>query len=296
VRRDTRLGRAGLVARLLAIVGRIRPDVVNAHRAYATVAARLVRPFGRFALVATDHNEFEAKGRFLSAADLIVAVSHGAATSLASTGVPRSRIRVVPNGPLRGARQLRAGSATRVSLPHPAVVTVAGLLERKGVHVLLDAFAAVAADHPAAHLYYVGDGPERVALERRSAELGLAERVHLVGFQADPGSYLRAADIFVLASFRESFGLAALEARAAGCAVVVSNADGLPEAVNRGVAGMVVPARDVDALAGALRILLGSPGELAQRQRCASVHLEQFTAARMASNTEHVYQQAMANA
>jgi hypothetical protein len=57
---------------------------------------------------------------------------------------------------------------------------------------------------------------------------------------------------------------------------------------------MVVPARDVDALAGALRILLGSPGELRHWQRCAGMHLEQFTAARMASDTEHVYLQAMA--
>lgn len=294
VRRDSAIGRVGLVLALIRIVRSVRPDVVNAHRPYAVVAARLARLARRFALVATDHNEFEARGRLLAAADLIVAVSEGAAASLAAGGVPRSKIRVVHNGPLDGARQAATGTGAGRRLRRPAIVTVAGLVARKGGEILLEAFQALAAEHPEANLYYVGDGPERGALERRAVSGMVAGRVHVEGFSPDPGEYLRGADIFVLPSLREPFGLAALEARAAGCAVVVSEIDGLPEVVDGGRAGLLVPPGDPVALARALGSLLSSPRELARWRERARANLPRFTATRMAQSTDAVYREAMA--
>lgn len=291
VREDTLPGRARVVARLHSIVRAEAPEVVNAHRAFATVAARLVKPLQRFALVATDHNQFESKGRWLKLADRIIAVSEGAASSLEASGIPRERIRVVPNGPIGGARRSLAPDAGEVPLARPAVVTVAGLLERKGVHVLLDAFERIAPAEPEAHLYYVGEGPERPVLAARARRRGLADRVHLEGFQPDPSRYLRAADVFVLPSYCESFGLAAVEARIAGAAVVVSDTEGLPEAVDRGQAGLLVPTGDAAALAATLRSLLASPGERARWSERARAGLERFSAARMARETDVVYRQ-----
>jgi glycosyltransferase involved in cell wall biosynthesis len=291
VREDTLPGRARVVARLQSIVRAERPDVVNAHRAFATVAARLVKSRHRFALVATDHNQFESKGRWLKLADRIIAVSEGAARSLEASGIPRERIRVVANGPLGGARRALIGGSGEAPLDHPALVTVAGLLERKGVHVLLDAFERIAAAEPEAHLYYVGDGPERPVLAERARLGGLARRVHFEGFQPDPGPYLRAADVFVLPSYCESFGLAAVEARIAGAPVVVSDAEGLPEAVDRGEAGLLVPTGDAAALAATLRSLLASPDERARWSQRARAGLERFGADRMALETEGVYRE-----
>lgn len=292
VRRDSLIGRARVLARLNEIVRHVRPAVVNAHRAYATVAGRLLRRRHAFALIATDHNEFEGKGRLLGLADLIIAVSEGAATSLAAGGVSRDRIRVVANGPLFGARHSRPGSA-EVAIARPAIVTVAGLVPRKGVHVLLDAFETVAAAHAGVNLYFVGEGPERAALEARRRESRFAERIHLAGFQPEPASYLRAADVFVLASLREPFGLAALEARGAGCAVVVSGVDGLPETVDQGEAGIIVPPGDADTLAGALASLLDAPAELIEWRERAGRGLERFSADRMARETVAVYGEAL---
>lgn len=293
VREDSPWGRVKLVMRLNRIARKARPAVVNAHRAYATVAGRLLRPLHGFALIATDHNEFEAKGRLLRHADLIVAVSEGAAASLAASGISRGRIRVVQNGPLFGARQSLA-EPSEVALAHPAIVTVAGLVQRKGVHVLLEAFETVAAAHPAANLYFVGEGPERAALERRTRGSAVADRIHLEGFHRDPAPYLRGADVFVLASFRDPFPLAVLEARGAGCAVVVSDVDGLPEGVDHGEAGIIVPPGDAPALAGALASLLGSADELARWREGAGRGLERFSAERMARDTVAVYREALA--
>jgi glycosyltransferase involved in cell wall biosynthesis len=257
------------------------------------VAAKLSTPLAPFALVATDHNEFESRGRILKLADVIIAVSEGAASSLAAGGVPRAQIRVVQNGPLHGARQSLLPDAGSVSLAHPAIVTVAGLVEHKGMYVLLEAFERVAAGNDAVSLYYVGNGPERPDLEARVARSPFAERVHIVGFQPNPRLYLRAAEIFVLASYRESFGLAAVEARLAGCAVVVTDTDGLPEAVDDGAAGLIVPVGDPDALAATLRSLLRAPSELARWRERAGVGLERFAAERMAAETEAVYRHAL---
>jgi glycosyltransferase involved in cell wall biosynthesis len=198
---------------------------------------------------------------------------------------------VVQNGPLGGARRTLIAEADELALERPALVTVAGLLERKGVHVLLDAFELIAADEPQAHLYYVGEGPERAPLIDHALRIGLADRVHVEGFQADPGRYLRAADVFVLPSYCESFGLAAVEARIAGAPVVVSDAEGLPEAVDHGRAGLLVPVGDAAALAAALRSLLASPEERRRWSERARTGLERFGADRMAAETEVVYRQ-----
>ncbi|MBV9604674.1 MAG: glycosyltransferase family 4 protein [Solirubrobacterales bacterium] len=294
VREDSPTGRARLVRRLGGVIREVRPDVLNAHRPYATVAGRLLRPLHRSALIATDHNEFEAKGRWLRLADLIIAVSEGAAGSLAGGGVDRERIRVVQNGPLFGARRSLVAESERAPLERPAIVTVAGLVERKGVHVLLAAFEIVAASNPEVHLYFVGDGPERAALEEKRRASAFAGRIHVEGFRPDPGAHLRGADVFVLASFRDPFPLAVLEARGAGCAVVVTSVDGLPEAVDGGHAGIIVPPGDADTLAAALRSLFACDGELARWRERASCDLGRFSTERMARDTADVYREALA--
>jgi glycosyltransferase involved in cell wall biosynthesis len=226
-------------------------------------------------------------------ADVVIAVSEGAARSLASSGVDWRHIRVVQNGPLFGARQSLLEGAAAVSLEHPAVVTVAGLVERKGVHVLLEAFELVSARGHEVNLYFVGDGSERARLEEQAGRSRFASRVHFEGFQPDPSRYLRAADVFVLASLRDPFPLAALEARAGGCAVIVSQVDGLPEAVDGGQAGIIVPPGDAEALAGAMTSLLGSGEELPRWRARAGHALERFSAARMARDTDETYRHAL---
>lgn len=294
VREDSLSGRVRVIARMHRILRSVRPDVVNAHRPYAVAAARLLRPLHGFALVTTDHNEFDAKGRVVGLADVVIAVSEGAAASLAASGVDRGRIRVVQNGPLFGARQSRLDGSGEAELEHPAVVTVAGLVKRKGVHVLLEAFELASAHGLELNLYFVGEGPERARLEDLTARSRFASRVHFAGFQSDPGRYMRAADAFVLASFRDPFPLAALEARASRCAVIVTGVDGLPEAVDGGDAGIIVPAGDADALARALGSVLQSAEELESWQERAAGNLQRFSAERMARETLSVYRDALA--
>jgi N-acetyl-alpha-D-glucosaminyl L-malate synthase BshA len=118
----------------------------------------------------------------------------------------------------------------------------------KRVPEVVRTFARVREEVPAV-LVLVGDGPERPDTEAEVARLGLTEHVRFLGKVNAVADLLRAADLFLLPSQSESFGLAALEAMACGVPVIASNVGGLPEVVPDGEAGALVPVGDVDAMA-----------------------------------------------
>lgn len=123
-----------------------------------------------------------------------------------------------------------------------------------------------------AKLLMIGDGPDRVAAEWLVREKGLSEDVVFLGKQSQVQNLLNCGDLFLLPSDLESFGLAALEAMACGVPVICSRAGGLPEVVQDGVEGYLVPARDVDSMAAkAVELLTNSAlrkrmGEAARRR------------------------------
>lgn len=128
----------------------------------------------------------------------------------------------------------------------------------KRVDVLIRAVATL---NPASRvrLHIHGDGPDRPNLERLVTELNIAERVCFHGETRDVVAALASMDAFVMPSARESSSNAVLEAQAAGLPVIVSDAGGLPELVEHGRAGLVVPAGDEASMAAAIELLLCSP-------------------------------------
>ena len=164
---------------------------------------------------------------------------------------------------------------------------------RKGIDLLIRAFEAVSVQYPAAHLHLVGDGPARSEYEQQAARTNVAGRIHFHGYQSDAQSFLRAAYVFVLPSRRDPFPLVILEARQAGCAIVASDVDGIPEACDGGAAGWLVPVEDVAALTRALSTLLGDADALRSWQQTAGTALERFTVARVATDVEAGYRHAM---
>lgn len=112
---------------------------------------------------------------------------------------------------------------------------------------------------PVARIAIAGRGSQEEPLRRLAHELGLAERVHLLGLRDDVDTILTAADIFVQPSLSEGLPLAVLEAMAFGLPVVATRVGGVPEAVVDGDTGYLVPAGDPEALGTALARLIESP-------------------------------------
>jgi glycosyltransferase involved in cell wall biosynthesis len=162
---------------------------------------------------------------------------------------------------------------------------------RKGISELISAFAEVSARVPEAHLYLVGNGPDRAAFEAQAAASKYTGHIHFEGFQSDPIPYMKAAHTFVLASRRDSFGLVLTEARACDCAIVATDVDGIPEALDGGEAGLLVRPGDSGALAGAILKLLEKPEEHARLKMRARVNLERFSVERMAAQITNVYEE-----
>jgi len=137
---------------------------------------------------------------------------------------------------------------------------VAVMRAEKGHADLIDAFHQIQATFPQAHLVLAGDGmPVFERLKAQVESLGLASRVHFLGRRHDIGNVLQAFDVFALPTHREAFGTAFVEAAAMGVPVIGTDVGGVPETMQAGVTGLLVPPRDPAALAAALESLLADP-------------------------------------
>lgn len=208
-----------------------------------------------------------------SLAKAVIVSSSGGVDYLKSLGYPADHIVLAPtavdNGwwTERAANIDRAGPRETWNIPEPATVTLfcAKLQPWKGPSDLLEAFAR--ANVANSYLVFAGDGPSRDNLERRATQLGLAARVRFLGFlnQSQLPSAYRAADLLVLPSLFEPFGLVVNEAMLCGLPVIVSDRVGAKfDLIRPGETGYVFPAGDIDALAAILRETLP---DAARRER-----------------------------
>ncbi len=280
--------------RYRAIAREFQPDIVHAHMMTGVVLARALRAGFGYALVSTVHNEFQRSAVLMGFADRVIAVSHAVAQSMAKRGIPQQKLRVACNGTLGSPRTRELKEYQPHALQHPAIATVAGMYERKGIAELIDAFAQIAGEFPQAHLYLIGNGPDRARFEAQAQNTPASDRIHFEGFQPEPQRYLLTADIFVLASHRDPSPLVIPEAREAGCAIIASAVDGIPEALCGGQAGLLVPPANRDALAAALVRLLANPNELHEWRARSQQNLQGLSVARVCEETLAVYREAIA--
>jgi glycosyltransferase involved in cell wall biosynthesis len=284
------------VWRYQQIVKEFQPDIVHAHMMTGVVLAALLRKVSLpYSLVSTVHNEFQRSAILMGLADRVIAVSKAVQDAMVRRGIPDEKLRVVSNGTIGSPRCRSIKDCEPLPLHRPAITTVAGMYQRKGIGELIDAFVEIAADIPDAHLYLVGDGPDRVMFEEKVQRTPLVNRIHFEGFQNEPQRYMLATDIFVLASYYESFGLVLTEAREAGCAIVASNVDGIPETLNNGQAGILIPPQDSHILAGTIVSLLNNSYELYKWKHLAQQNLERFHVSRVNEETVAVYRELIAS-
>ena len=201
-----------------------------------------------------------ARRRVIERAERIIIPSGYLADIAYGWGVPRERVRVVPNpAPSVDATTPRAELRDRLGFRFPTFVFAGRLTPQKNLPLAISALSRVAD----ASLVVVGEGPSRAELSRAIDDAGVCDRVTLTGAlpRADAIQRMRAADASILPSDWENFPHAAVEALAAGTPVVATAVGGVPEIVHSGINGLLVPPRDPDALAAAMA-RLNDDGEL----------------------------------
>lgn len=272
---------------------KFKPDVIHAHMMAGAVLGAMCSKISGAPLVTTMHNSFDSHSFLMRLGKRIVAVSVAERDALSLRGFPKAKIDVVLNGTEGSLRESALAADEEIKLMRPCVLTAAGLHQRKGTDVLIKAFSDAAVINPSWQLYIVGDGPDRASLEKLARHLEGSDRIHFLGFRNQPNVLLGQTDIFSLASHIEPFGLVLCEARNAGCAIVATATGGIPEVLDFGSAGRLVPTADVATLSKALCDLMQNPSALEEARRRSKHGSEFFSVGRMADDYDKVYNRAL---
>ncbi len=278
--------------RLVAETLRWRPALIHAHNGHAVTLAVWARGVLRWAgaavaprVVATRRVTFPVRaGSALRRADAVVVISEAVRSSLIAAGFPPAGLRLVPSG-IDGDEVRRAAAGPlelrdRLALAPgtPLAVNVAALEPAKDQRTLIRAAHRARALCPELHWAIAGEGPERGALTALVGQLGLADRMHLLGHVERVDALLADSDVVVMSSRAEGLGTVVLRAVALGKPVVATRAGGLPEIV---APESLVPVGDAEALARAVVQALQRPLPVALAP--------QFTAAAMARGVLALY-------
>jgi glycosyltransferase involved in cell wall biosynthesis len=294
-----------------------RAEVIGTRAAWLLQAAGLPRPF----VVGTVHSsrvrapeDRDLLRRLTPRMDHLVAVSRAIVRKIEDEGRVGAPISLIYNGVdlARYAHQeVCCTLHNEYGIPSgaPVVGVVARLEPEKGHPTLLDAWPTVLASVPNAHLLIVGEGSQRVALEARATALGLMSvgastadariggaSVTFTGRRDDVPAVTAALDVAVLPSYREAQGLSILEAMALSRPVVASAVGGIPEMIDHGRTGLLVPPHDAGALAASItRLLTDHPyADTLGRAGHDLVH-ERFCVELMVRAVETIYDEAVAD-
>lgn len=299
--------------RLWKLMREERPAVMQSFLFWANVSARVLGRLSKVVrVVCSYHDEIVSEGRLVRMIDrltfrwshAVVCCSEAVRRSVSvCLGASAPRQTIIPFGIDVGQFAV-TDLATRKELGlregGPVVGTVCRLVEpKKGLAVLLQALAALnrGNENPGCQLLIVGEGPAHEALESLSDRLGLSPCVRFAGTRRDIPRILPVLDVFVLPSLYEGFGIAILEAMAAGKPVVATTVGGIPEFVVPGETGLLVEPGNAEALAEAIGRLLSDPERARQmgirgRERV----LAGYQISTVVRRHEQVYEACLANA
>lgn len=278
---------------LLRLLRRERFDVVHAHMFGSNIWGTLLgRLAGVPVVIAHEHTwSFEGQpmrrlldrhliGRGSSA---FIAVSQEDRRRMIEIeGVRAEKVLFVPNGiatpPDTEPHDVRA----ELGIPSgaPVIGTVSVLRPQKALDVLLRAAAPLARHQPELRILIAGEGPERERLESLARELAIEDRVLMTGFRSDVPQVLETLDVAISSSSFEGSPLAVMEFMEAACPVVATRVGGVPDLIEHGVHGLLVPSGEVEGLTAAIQRMLDDPaaarymGERARERRRRDFDIE----------------------
>ncbi len=302
---DGRRG-VGWVARLAALVKERRVELVHVHSPYAAVGARLGLSRQAVRLVYTEHNvwaSYRPATRYANALtywrnDHVFAVSDAVRASLHLPGLlralPRPPVETLYHGhttPESDDSENRGALRRDLGIPAdaPLVGTVANFKPQKGHRYLLGAASLVRRTVPNVRFALIGAGPLEDEIRREVHRLDLDSTVLFAGSRDDGPRVAEDFDVFALASVHEGLPVALLESMAHGTPAVVTSAGGLPEVIEHGMHGFVVPVADEDALAEGILMLLADPPLRERFGQAARVRALDFSIHTAVRRVEDVY-------
>lgn len=259
------------------------PQVVHAHLARAAHLGGQAASSLGIPVVVKTHNIVNLK--YYRHVDFFLPTTAGQRDYLLRSGIAGERIRIIPNFSRLPLRQ----AALRQANQPPVFVAYGRHVHKKGFDVLLRAFRCLLDSGRAARLVIAGDGPEHERLRALAAELALPGHVEFTGWCDDVQALLARGDVFVLPSRDEPFGIAVLEAMAAGCPIIATRTQGPLETLDEATAGLVA-IDDAGQLAAAMIATLADPaGRSARAQTAQQRFRERYSEDAVVPQIEALY-------
>ena len=286
------------VAAVRGILKEGRFDVLNTHSRRDTVIAAVgARLAGTSLIVRTRHlsNKVGSLWSYTCLPHRVTTVSDHVRKYLIERGVPANKVATVYSPIVLPPPVERSTLRDELGLAEDDIVVgcVAVMRATKGHKDLIDAMAPLMASRPKLHLVFVGGGsPVFEQTQDYVAELGLQDRIHLMGMRRDVPNLLAGFDLFALATQQEASGTVYVEAQASGLPVIGTDVGGVSEMLRNGDTGILVPPKNPQALTDALARLIDDP---ALRRRMGEAGRKMvweeavFSPARLAETTEAVY-------
>ena len=291
--------------RLRRLITNRRIELVHAHTAHALGLAAVATVGSRVPLVAARRVDFHLRDNFgtrwkYGRAAAVIAISHAVADVLASDGVDRAKIAIVPDGTDLQRRIIPATPGTLLALGvkpgAPLVVQVAQLVEHKDPLNFVRAIASARERVPNLQALLVGEGELRMSVENTVRALGLTGVLHVVGYRNDADALLASASVVVLSSREEGLGSVLLDALFLGKPVAATRAGGIPDVVEHDVNGLLAPVQDSRALGENISRLLTNQQLAARLSGAARLRSADFSVERMTERTLAVYERVIARA
>lgn len=287
------------VARVRAILRQGKFDVLNSHSRRDTILAGTAGRLAGTPLIVRTRHLAKRVGSLLSYTIIphrVTTASNFVRDHLIERGVPPAHVATVY--PVVNLAVWDQPSTLRdeLKLAQNDIVVgcVAVMRASKGHRALIDAMEPLIRSRPNLHLVLVGGGsPTFEQIQSHIAERRLAKRVHLMGRRDDVPNLLAGFDLFALATEQEASGTVFVEAAAAGLAVVGTDVDGVPEMMENGSTGLLVPLHDQQALTDALRALIDDPAlrrRMGEAGRRRILNEAKFTPQAMVETLESCYQ------
>ena len=286
-----------------------RFDLIHAHDWMTFVAGSVMKHALDIPMVASFHstergrrgglptsfdkmfNDIEWLGSY--EAKQVIAVSNSVKLELINQlNVPQQKVNVVHNGMEFKRAQVSDNFKSNFALPNERILLFVGrLVWEKGVADLVEAAPTILREHPEAKIVVVGEGGMHDHLLSRSTSLGISDKVYVTGYLNDRTLHqlYRCADVLIVPSLYEPFGLIALEGMMNGLPVVASRVGGLREIITDGVDGLLIPPGDSKSIAGTVNRLLSDSALFNKISHDGKSRAKSFRTITMASETKGVY-------
>ncbi|MCZ6692245.1 MAG: glycosyltransferase family 4 protein [Planctomycetota bacterium] len=302
------LGEADLLAaaRIAMVLRRKKISILHVHTPHAHTLALIAGRFGgRPRLIVSKRTDFSIfrnsffglnLWKYAHGIDGYIAISQEVRDVMIRDGVPPDRIRVVRSGvdPGRLSNGNGGNLLSELGLDSnvPIVGNVAHMAGHKGQRTLIEAAPEILRSVPEARIIIVGEGELERSLKSLAHELGVADRVCFPGFREDIPSFLSIFRIFAMPSHKEGLGTAVLDALAMRLPVVATRAGGIPEMIQDGVNGLLVPPKNSSALARGIVSLLKDPVRArALAEAGYRSVIQQFGVDTMVDQTRRIYEE-----